>query len=96
MLVLGRKTSQSILIGSEVKVTLVRTNLTAARLGVDAPSRISIVREELADMDGKNVRTPDCYVCRTCGKAAFTSSDMVAHMKGCPDSMEPMFTGECG
>lgn len=51
MLVLSRKATQRILIGSDVVVTVVRIGPNTVRLGIDAPREKSIVREEL-------VRTP--------------------------------------
>lgn len=47
MLVLSRKENESILIGDQVKVTIVRIGPNTVRLGIDAPKDVSIVREEL-------------------------------------------------
>jgi carbon storage regulator len=47
MLVLSRKCSESICIGSEVKITVVRIDRTQVRLGIEAPARITVLREEL-------------------------------------------------
>jgi len=49
MLVLTRKTDEVILIGSEIKVTIVRIGPDVVRIGIDAPEHINIVREEIAD-----------------------------------------------
>lgn len=47
MLVLGRKESQSILIGHDIEVTIVRISEGAVRIGVQAPKSTNIVRKEL-------------------------------------------------
>lgn len=47
MLVLGRKPGESIRIGNDVVITLVRIGPNAARLGITAPPSLNIVREEL-------------------------------------------------
>jgi carbon storage regulator len=48
MLVLSRKTSERILIGDEIAITIVRIGPTAVRVGIDAPKTMNIVRGELA------------------------------------------------
>ena len=47
MLVLSRKPGERILIGDEIKVTIVRIGPNTVRLGIDAPREMNIVREEL-------------------------------------------------
>ena len=47
MLVLSRKIGERILIGDEIAVTVVQVGHGAVRLGVEAPRKFSIVREEL-------------------------------------------------
>ena len=48
MLVLSRKVGERILIGDQIAITVVRINATTVRLGIDAPSKLPVVREELA------------------------------------------------
>ena len=48
MLVLSRKLMESIRIGDNIVVTLVRIGPNAVRLGIEAPSDMNIVRQELA------------------------------------------------
>jgi carbon storage regulator len=48
MLVLSRKVGERILIGDQIAITVVRINATTVRLGIDAPSKLTVVREELA------------------------------------------------
>ena len=47
MLVLSRKVGERILIGDQIAVTVVRINATTVRLGIDAPTKLVVVREEL-------------------------------------------------
>lgn len=49
MLVLSRKTSERVMIGSDVVVTVVRIGPNAVRLGIQAPNGMKIFREELID-----------------------------------------------
>ncbi|NLY90314.1 MAG: carbon storage regulator CsrA [Firmicutes bacterium] len=47
MLVLTRKTNESIIIGDDVKVTVVEVKGDQVKLGISAPKRISVHREEV-------------------------------------------------
>lgn len=47
MLVLTRKADEQILIGEDIKITLVRVRGNSVRLGIDAPRNVRIVRGEL-------------------------------------------------
>jgi carbon storage regulator len=47
MLVLSRKPGERILIGNEVKITVIRIGPNSVRIGIDAPGHLNIVREEL-------------------------------------------------
>ncbi len=47
MLVLSRKSGERILIGDDIKITIVRIGPNSVRIGVDAPGQYTIVREEL-------------------------------------------------
>jgi carbon storage regulator len=47
MLVLSRKTSERILIGDEIAITIVRIGPNSVRVGIEAPKTMNIVREEL-------------------------------------------------
>ena len=49
MLVLGRKEGQSIHIGDDIVITVVRTRDTGVRIGIDAPKDINVRRSELID-----------------------------------------------
>jgi carbon storage regulator len=47
MLVLSRKLSQQIMIGSDISITVVKIEGNHVRLGIEAPRGVSILREEL-------------------------------------------------
>jgi carbon storage regulator len=47
MLVLSRRERQSIQIGPDVRVTIVRLQDGQVRIGIEAPSQVQVVRTEL-------------------------------------------------
>lgn len=47
MLVLARKPEQSIIIGNNIKITLIEIRGKIAKLGIDAPKDIEVHREEI-------------------------------------------------
>jgi len=49
MLVLSRKTGESIVIGNDVEVKVVAIEGNRIRIAIDAPREVSILRGELAD-----------------------------------------------
>jgi carbon storage regulator CsrA len=51
MLVLTRKADEQILIGNDIKITLVRVRGNQVRIGIDAPRAVRIVRGELEPID---------------------------------------------
>ena len=53
MLVLSRKTSERILIGDDIAITIVRIGPNSVRIGIEAPKSMNIVREELCDFGPK-------------------------------------------
>ena len=48
MLVLTRKANEEILIGDDIKITLVRIRGNSVRIGIEAPREVRVVRGELA------------------------------------------------
>jgi carbon storage regulator len=48
MLVLGRKVGERILVGDQVRITVVRVSNGAVRLGIEAPQGMTVIREELS------------------------------------------------
>lgn len=59
MLVLSRKTSERILIGDDIAITIVRIGPNSVRIGIEAPRTMNIVREELCDFSSKSVTQKD-------------------------------------
>ena len=57
MLVLTRKQLQRIVIGRDIRITIVKLERNQVRLGIDAPPGMTILREELIERDA---RTSDC------------------------------------
>lgn len=49
MLVLSRKVGQRIFIGEKISITVVKVAGGGVRLGIDAPSEMLIIREELKE-----------------------------------------------
>lgn len=49
MLVLSRKVGERILIGDQISVTIVRINGNSVRIGIDAPSAMAVIRDELKE-----------------------------------------------
>ena len=47
MLVLSRKVGERILVGDNVTITVVRLTNGGVRLGIEAPTEMSVVREEV-------------------------------------------------
>ena len=47
MLVLSRKKSEVILVGPDIRITIVKFDRNQVRVGIEAPGEVAIVREEL-------------------------------------------------
>lgn len=56
MLVLTRKQNEGILIGNDIKVTVINIDGDKIRLGIDAPKSIRVIREELIAEIGQENR----------------------------------------
>ena len=54
MLVLTRKADEQILIGDDIKITLIRVRGNSVRIGIDAPREVRVVRGELEAFDSKD------------------------------------------
>lgn len=61
MLVLRRKKNQSILIGEDIRITIVDCAADGVRIAIDAPKQVSILREELsqAALFNQDALSPD-------------------------------------
>lgn len=58
MLVLSRKLNQSIIVGSDVKIQVLKISGNTVRIGIEAPKDVKILRGELAPY-GIDQETPD-------------------------------------
>jgi carbon storage regulator len=47
MLVLSRRRSERIVIGSEIRITVVKVDRNQVRLGIEAPQHVPVLRAEL-------------------------------------------------
>ncbi|MBQ8780923.1 MAG: carbon storage regulator [Oscillospiraceae bacterium] len=56
MLVITRKKDEGIFIGDDIKVTVIEIAKDRIRIGIDAPSDVKIVRNELRDTEKLNVQ----------------------------------------
>lgn len=54
MLILRRKKNESLLIGNDIRITVVDCAGDGVRLAIDAPRQISILREELSEVEQSN------------------------------------------
>lgn len=61
MLILRRKKNESLLIGDNIRITIIECAGDGVRLAIDAPKQISILREELseAEQSNKTALTPN-------------------------------------
>lgn len=61
MLILRRKKNESLIIGDNIRITIIECAADGVRLAIDAPKQISIIREELseAEQTNKTALTPD-------------------------------------
>ena len=58
MLVLSRKPLQSIMIGPDIKITVVKVERNQVRIGIEAPRELTILRDELVE-EGAAVNRTD-------------------------------------
>ncbi len=54
MLILRRKRNESLLIGDNIRITIIECAGDGVRLAIDAPKQISILREELSEVEQSN------------------------------------------
>lgn len=55
MLILERKVTESLIVGDDIKFTILGVNGKHVRIGVEAPRHISIHREEVYDRIQKGI-----------------------------------------
>lgn len=54
MLILRRKKNESLLIGEDIRITIIDCAGDGVRLAIDAPKQISILRKELSEAEQSN------------------------------------------
>jgi carbon storage regulator len=59
MLVLSRKSLQSVTIGSDIRITVIRLEGNQVRIGIEAPRDVRILRDELVDGYEESPGLPD-------------------------------------
>lgn len=60
MLILTRKTSETLMIGSDVTVTVLGVKGNQVRIGVDAPKNVEVHREEIYNRIHGKKELPNC------------------------------------
>lgn len=78
MLVLQRKRGESVLIGENLRITVIECARDGVRLAIDAPRSMHIVREELGAADEENKASMGSS---TYDKAAFLQQQLFAGRK---------------
>jgi len=53
MLILTRKSGQSVMINKDIKITVIDIKGNQVRMGIEAPRNVSVHREEVFDMINK-------------------------------------------
>ena len=56
MLVITRKNNEGLRIGENITVTVVETSKDRVKIGIDAPSDVRIIRNELFDTERFNIQ----------------------------------------
>ncbi len=59
MLVLNRKKNEKIMIGEDIVVTVLSTGGSNARIGIEAPDGVAILREEIINQQTKPLMIPE-------------------------------------
>jgi carbon storage regulator len=53
MLVLSRKLGQRFQVGPDVRITIVKIDRNAVRIGIEAPDDVTVYREEIVPIDAE-------------------------------------------
>jgi carbon storage regulator CsrA len=68
MLVLTRKQQESLLIGDNIKVSIVRVRGNSIQLGIEAPKSVRVMRSELLDREqASSLKESPAGSCRSAG-----------------------------
>ena len=82
MLILRRKKDESLLIGGDIRITVVDCGSDGVSLAIDAPKHISILREELseAELANQSALAPDKDSVRFLQSLLYPSADTDEHV----------------
>ncbi|MCA9018333.1 MAG: carbon storage regulator [Planctomycetaceae bacterium] len=58
MLVLTRKSAETIVIGEDIVIKVIKTGHGSVRIGIEAPTHISVMRGELLEREEPTVACP--------------------------------------
>lgn len=83
MLILQRKKNESIMIGDDIKITIMETGTDKVKLAIDAPKNISIVRTELIEAVNSNKEAAGTE------KQTLDNFTKLFHQKSREDKREP-------
>jgi carbon storage regulator len=61
MLILTRREGETLLIGDNIKVTVLAVNGSEVRIGIQAPRDVAVLRKELLDLDQTLDSNADSY-----------------------------------
>lgn len=76
MLILRRKAGESVILGDDIKITVVECGSEGVRLAIDAPKDVQILREELAEATKAN---------KEAAAAAAADKEKIKELKGMLD-----------
>jgi carbon storage regulator len=71
MLVISRKKGESLLIGDDIEITVVKVDDGSVKLSISAPKSVTILRKELykeVEEENKNAVTSDISMLKNVGK----------------------------
>lgn len=58
MLVLSRKLGQRFQVGNDVRITIVKIDRNAVRIGIEAPDKVTVYREEIVPFESEPESVP--------------------------------------
>ncbi len=58
MLVLSRKLGQRFQVGNDVRITIVKIDRNAVRIGIEAPDKVTVYREEIVPFEAESATVP--------------------------------------
>ncbi|MCH5138503.1 carbon storage regulator CsrA [Clostridiaceae bacterium UIB06] len=71
MLVISRKKGESLLIGNDIEITVIKTDDNSVKLSISAPKSVTILRKELykeVEQENKNAAAVDVSILKNIKK----------------------------